>query len=103
VYMFAATLRTFDIALFVFRKRKDAFKRLVAIFAVELIAGHRHLRKTPEQPDFCFMVYARETPESSQVIITKQDSFRERRQSGIEKLSRPLDTELSVVGQFDTW
>jgi hypothetical protein len=56
--MFAATLRTFDIALFVFRKRKDAFKRLVAIFAVELIAGHRHLRKTPEQPDCYFMVYA---------------------------------------------
>ena len=58
VYMFAATLRTFDLVLFVFRKAKDAFKWLVAIFAVELIAGHRHLRKTREQPDVYFMVYA---------------------------------------------
>jgi hypothetical protein len=56
--MFAATLRTFDLVLFVFRKAKDAFKWLVAIFAVELVTGHRHLRERPEQPDFYFMVYA---------------------------------------------
>jgi hypothetical protein len=38
--VFAATLRAFDLALFVFRKAQDNFERLLAIFAVKLIAGH---------------------------------------------------------------
>jgi hypothetical protein len=48
VNVFAATLRTLDFALFVFRKAQDDFKRLLAIFAVKLIAGHNDLRRTPE-------------------------------------------------------
>jgi hypothetical protein len=46
--VFAATLRAFDLALFVFRKAQDNFERLFAIFAVKLIAGHGDLRRTPE-------------------------------------------------------
>lgn len=45
--VFAATLRTLDLAFFVFRKAQDDFERLLAIFAVELVAGHDDLRKTP--------------------------------------------------------
>jgi len=45
MYVFAATFWTFDVAFFVFRKSKDYFKWLLAIFAVELIARHRDLRK----------------------------------------------------------
>jgi hypothetical protein len=45
MYVFAATFWTFDVAFFVFRKSKDYFKRLLAIFAVELIARHGDLRK----------------------------------------------------------
>jgi hypothetical protein len=45
MYMFAATFWTFDVAFFVFRKSKDYFKWLLAIFAVELIARHGDLRK----------------------------------------------------------
>jgi hypothetical protein len=48
MHLFAATFRTFDVAFFVFRKRKDDFKRLLAIFAVELIARHGDLQNTPE-------------------------------------------------------
>ena len=44
----AATLRTFDLALFIFRKGQRGFKRLLAIFAVKLIAGHRYPRGTSE-------------------------------------------------------
>src|ERR1700737_4212626 len=58
LHLFAATLRTFDVAFFVFHKCKDDFKWLLAIFAVELIARHRDLRKTPEQRDFYLSVYA---------------------------------------------
>ena len=43
--VFAATLRAFDLALFVFRKAQDNFERLLAIFAVKLIAGHDDLRR----------------------------------------------------------
>ena len=42
----AATLRAFDLALFVFRKAQDNFERLLAIFAVKLIVGHDDLRRT---------------------------------------------------------
>jgi len=45
MYVFAATFWTFDVAFFVFRKSKDCFKWLLAIFAVELIARHGDLRK----------------------------------------------------------
>jgi hypothetical protein len=45
MYVFAATFWTFDVAFFVFRKSKDYFKWLLAIFAVELIARHWDLRK----------------------------------------------------------
>jgi hypothetical protein len=45
MYVFAATFWTFDVAFFVFRKSKDYFKWLLAIFAVELIARHGDLRK----------------------------------------------------------
>lgn len=47
VDVFAATLRTLDLAFFVFRKAQDDFERLLAIFAVELVSGHDDLRKTP--------------------------------------------------------
>ena len=52
MHMFAATFRTFDVAFFVFRKCKDDFKWLLAIFAVELIARHRALPNTPARLDF---------------------------------------------------
>jgi hypothetical protein len=45
MYVFAATVWRFDVAFFVFRKSKDYFKWLLAIFAVELIARHEDLRK----------------------------------------------------------
>jgi hypothetical protein len=45
MYVFAATFWTLDVAFFVFRKRKNYFKWLLAIFAVELIARHGDLRK----------------------------------------------------------
>jgi len=45
MYVFAATFWTFDVAFFVFRKSKDYFKWLLAIFAVELIARHGDLQK----------------------------------------------------------
>jgi hypothetical protein len=45
MYVFAATFWTFDVAFFVFRKSKDYFIWLLAIFAVELIAGHGDLRR----------------------------------------------------------
>jgi hypothetical protein len=45
MHAFAATFWTFDVAFFVFRKSKDYFKWLLAIFAVELIARHGDLRK----------------------------------------------------------
>jgi hypothetical protein len=45
MYVFAATFWTFYVAFFVFRKSKDYFKWLLAIFAVELIARHGDLRK----------------------------------------------------------
>ena len=45
MYVFAATFWTFDVAFFVFRKSKDYFNWPLAVFAVELIARHRDLRK----------------------------------------------------------
>jgi hypothetical protein len=48
VDVFATTLRAFDLALFVFRKAQDNLERLLAIFAVKLIAGHDDLRRTPD-------------------------------------------------------
>jgi hypothetical protein len=44
VNVFAATLRTLELAFFVFVERKDDFKWLFAIFTVELIARHVDLR-----------------------------------------------------------
>jgi hypothetical protein len=52
MHVFAATFWTFDVALFVFRKCKNDFKWLLAIFAVELIARHGTSEKTPEQVGF---------------------------------------------------
>ena len=71
MHLFAATFRAFDVAFFVFRKGKDDFKWFLAIFAVELIAGHRDLRKAPEQLDFYSTVYARETLVSRLGIVWK--------------------------------
>jgi hypothetical protein len=76
VHLFAATFRTLDLAFFVFLKCKDDFKWLLAIFAVELIARHMDLRKTPEQLDLYPTVYARETSLSREAVIWKQASFR---------------------------
>jgi hypothetical protein len=45
MYVFAATFWTLDVAFFVFRKGKNYFKWLLAIFAVELVARHGDLRK----------------------------------------------------------
>ncbi len=45
MHAFAPTFWTFDVAFFVFRKSKDYFKWLLAIFAVELIARYGDLRK----------------------------------------------------------
>jgi len=58
VYLLAATFRTLDFAFFVFRKCKDDFKWLLAIFAVKLVARHMDLRTTPEQPRFYFTLYS---------------------------------------------
>lgn len=52
MYVFAATFWTFDVAFFVFRKSKDYFKWLLAIFAVELIARHGTSEKTLDQLGF---------------------------------------------------
>jgi hypothetical protein len=52
VNVFAATLRAFDLTLFVFVERKDDFKWLLAIFTVELIARHMDLRRTPGRLGF---------------------------------------------------
>jgi hypothetical protein len=38
--MFTAALWAFDLVLFVFGKAEDQFKWLLAVFAIELIAGH---------------------------------------------------------------
>jgi len=43
--MFLATLRTFDLALFVFRKGKNKFKGLLAVVAEKFITRHRHLHR----------------------------------------------------------
>jgi hypothetical protein len=40
VHLLASAFGTFDLPLFVFRKRKDDLKRSLAIFTVELITGH---------------------------------------------------------------
>lgn len=69
MYLFAATFRSLNLAFFVFRKCKDNFKWLPAIFAVELIARHTDLRKTPVQLDFYPTVYAGETPVSRQAVL----------------------------------
>jgi hypothetical protein len=45
MYLVTATLRTFDVAFFVFCKWQDNFKWLLAVFAVELIARHMDLLK----------------------------------------------------------
>src|ERR1700745_3646395 len=55
----AVAPRTLDRALFVFRKRQDGFKRLLAIFAVKLIAGHGDLRRTPQGIEVFPIMYAR--------------------------------------------
>lgn len=47
--VFSATLWALDFALFVFCKGKDDFERLLAIFAVKLIAGHDDLRRTSRE------------------------------------------------------
>jgi hypothetical protein len=63
VQAFTATLRTLDPVLFVFRKGKEDFKWLLAIFAIEFIAGHLDLRKR-QRGEALFHVYAQATPVS---------------------------------------
>ena len=52
MYVFAATFWAFDVAFFVFRKSKDYFKWLLAIFALELIARHGDLRRNARAAGF---------------------------------------------------
>jgi hypothetical protein len=47
--MFLSTLRTFDLALFVFGEAKDKFKGLLAIIAIKFITRHKHLRTRSEK------------------------------------------------------
>jgi hypothetical protein len=61
VNVYAATLRTLDLTLFVFVEREDDFKWLLAIFTVELIARHMDLRRTPGRVGFYTPLYARAT------------------------------------------
>ena len=61
VNVFAATLRTLDLTLFVFVEREDDFKWLLAIFTVELIARHMDLRRRPGRLGFYTPLYARAT------------------------------------------
>ena len=53
VNMFLSTVRTPDLALPVFRKGENKFKRLLAINAIKFITRHSHLRtsrrKNPDQ------------------------------------------------------
>jgi hypothetical protein len=44
VHVIFATGGTFDLSLFVFFEGKDDFERLLAVFAIELIARHRTSR-----------------------------------------------------------
>jgi hypothetical protein len=44
----ATALRALNLALLVFRKAQGELKRLLAILAKELIAGHGHLRRHGE-------------------------------------------------------
>jgi hypothetical protein len=67
--VFTATLRTPDLVLFVFRKGKEDFKWLLAIFAIEIIARHVDLRKR-QRGGTLFHVYAQATPLSRQVKRT---------------------------------
>jgi hypothetical protein len=64
--VFTATLRTLDLVLFVFRKGKEDFKWLLAIFAIELIARHVDLRKR-QRGGALFHVYAQGTPVSREL------------------------------------
>jgi len=67
--VFTATLGTLDLVLFVFRKGKEDFKWLLAVFAIELIVRHVDLRK--RQRGWTLVhVYAQGTPVSSQVKRT---------------------------------
>jgi hypothetical protein len=74
VDVFAATLGTLDAPLFIFRKAKDQFKGLLAIFAVELVARHGDLRKTPEDMNLSSTVYARGA------VVSRQEERTLRRQ-----------------------
>ena len=73
VQVFTATLRTLDLVLFVFRKGKEDFKWLLAVFAIELIARHVDLRKRQRGGALLYL-YARGTPVSRQVKRTKRAS-----------------------------
>jgi len=55
--VFTATLGTLDLVLFVFRKGKEDFKWLLAVFAIELIVRHVDLRKR-QRGGALFHVYA---------------------------------------------
>jgi hypothetical protein len=66
--MLAAAFRALDLALFVLRKAEDHFERLLAILAVELIAGHDDLQTTAERTELSGTVYAPETPVSRQDV-----------------------------------
>jgi hypothetical protein len=67
MHMFTAAFRALDLALFVFRKAEDDFEGLLAIFAVELIAGHDDLQTTAERTELSGTVYAPGT------LMSRQD------------------------------
>jgi hypothetical protein len=58
MYVFTAAFRAFDLAPFVFRETQDQFEWLLAIFTVELIAGHEDLLTTPEGMELSSTMYA---------------------------------------------
>ena len=60
VDMFAAAFRALNLVLFVFRQTENQLKRLLAIFAIKLIAGHGNLR-TSTRGVGLVKVYARGT------------------------------------------
>jgi hypothetical protein len=74
VQAFTATLRTLDLVLFVFRKGKEDFKWLLAIFAIELIARHVDLRKR-QRGGALFQMYAQGTPVSRELKRTKRTPY----------------------------
>jgi hypothetical protein len=58
MHVFTAAFRALDLALFVFRETQDQFEWLLAIFTIELIAGHEGLLTTPEGMELSSTMYA---------------------------------------------